>query len=322
MKFRPLSPLAVMVLLLTACSSVTGVRTRPDDYSTKGVRYWLAAPYLLVAAPLEVHRDQSFFIFDRDSGLMAIPDAKWVAPTAQPTSSTSSGSGGTSGVSFRGIDDPIVLASLRRLPRASVHLAEATGQGDFGTGADDVKNASGDDPSTMKDASSAGDKGKSASPKPTEKNPSNSSKSSVSLVWLPDYCHQYALRQRAVLASQKTNLTLVDGWKLGSLETEQDSTALVGKLIDLAGTLIGARKEIQIAELEAEAAPSEGEPQVGEKRIHLLRERVVYLKPGLYPLLERQTVDGGDECDQVGHITLAQLEYRTSTVWSQAEYLD
>lgn len=53
------------------------------------------------------------------------------------------------------------------------------------------------------------------------------------IVWLPDYSRRYRVDTWNFLATGHFKFTIADGWKLVSIDSESDNTALVQKLLDV-----------------------------------------------------------------------------------------
>jgi hypothetical protein len=120
----------------------------------------------------------------------------------------------------------------------------------------------------------------------------------VELVYLPDYCHQYALQLRSDLATLNANVTFADGWKLLGLDSKADNTQIVGKVLDVIATL-----KTGVAPIAA----GEGKPEDSEAVKNLLAQApgkgpylyvkktvVRRLKPGIYAIFTRTNA-----CDAV-----------------------
>ena len=287
---------AISVLALNGCASVTAERVKPGNYDTKGVRYWLAAPYLVVRSPIEVARAEAIYQLNPTTGTL--------------TQLAVTNAGGTARASATQTEFGA------RIFRTSVDQEPVTPGKTEGPGTPAATKpvATGEDKPTEKPA----EKPAAAPSLPFSKPealgeraaPANLA-DAVAIQWLPDYCQQYAFRQTAVLAGLKVKVTLADGWKLSSLESEGDSTAVMNKLIDLVGTGIGARRDIAVETIKAEAASAEEQADVVR---YLRRTKITYLKPGLYSL-----VSAG--CDTERTISLSKLEYETADVWSELAFV-
>jgi hypothetical protein len=184
--------------------------------------------------------------------------------------------------------------------------AQSGGSDKLGAGNDDKGGGSGSAP---KPTNTPG-QGDSAPAKPTPKPAADAEalKDAISILWLPDPCHLYSVRVKTVLGTQKANLTLADGWRLEAFETDQDTTDVAEKFLDLAGIFITAQKDIKVAAAGGEAAEGEAdggeqdggeeEAQSGEESLRPEPARVLWrkvtsisVKPGVYPLFARSGAD-------------------------------
>ena len=284
---------------LAGCTSVTATRVKPDDYKTEGVRYWLAAPYVLVRFPTEVSRTEELFQFTAgDKKFEPLGPLAGHAPASWMPGQANS---------------IITHASLFSVAvKNPAKPPAAAGSGALGTGShDDPKPAAGQDPGTGKPPAAADAGPTTPSSHAPERAAPSSLADAVSVVWLPDYCEQYAVSQRSVLASLKFTVELGDGWKLGKLDTSQDSTAVVGKILDLVGTGIGAQKDIAVEKIKAGAAGSQAKQAIQART--LVRTTVRYLKPGLYPILIRNSND----CTAAPTFSLKAFQYEESVFWTE-----
>jgi|GEM_PF-5129138 len=135
--------------------------------------------------------------------------------------------------------------------------------------------------------------------------PSDTSKA-YEVVLVPDTSKPYELFiKNTGLINSEVDLTLTDGWNLTSIGVKNDSTAALSALSSIAGSIIGAQKEIKVAEitksqqLELEklkqqgAAGSFGSAQSAEQGPtevsysilgYTRKVTISFILPGIYPL--------------------------------------
>ena len=125
---------------------------------------------------------------------------------------------------------------------------------------------------------------------------------------VPDLSREYELLiAPALFASSKIDVTLSDGWRLTSLNTESGENQMVGAHKDLAAAVLGAQKEVRLAEIGREqalelarltnkeaipAAVGTAQNQPEDRKFHALLRVVGYVKkvtittvtPGIYDL--------------------------------------
>lgn len=120
--------------------------------------------------------------------------------------------------------------------------------------------------------------------------------SAVDIIYLPDYCHQYALQQTSTLATLNANSTFGDGWKLLGLDSKSDSTQIIGKVVDLITAVktggISATKDTGEGE-EAKTDMKALEQYIpaltttGSHYIYWKKSTLRRLKPGIYEIFTR-----------------------------------
>lgn len=263
------------VISLYGCTSVTAYRVKPDDYSTNGIRYWLAMPYLIVRSPVEVSRMENLYKIDIGSS------------TLKPLEI---------GPGNNGISAPPSRTSPAQM--------------------DDTK----------KPKAPAGGSKQEAPPKPEpappDSTPSGPWSDVINIVWMPDYCQQYALNQSSFLAKLDAVVTLGDGWRLGSLDTKTDSTQLLSKVLEVIGSIQVAKQggtsqqPPQTSGGPSSAASILGTEVEGKPLVTYLKQsKVTYLKPGLYPIFSRKTKSG--QCESVPELDLSKFEFVTADTWSE-----
>lgn len=248
----------LVALVATGCGTITAHKVTYEDATTEGVRYWLPTPYLMVSEPVSLFETQSLWT-SRGNELVRLCEADCPAADAPP-------------------------ADARDEDRAAARRYE-TDRGDElpipgrSPAGEDRREASDDKPApTGNDGKKLGGGGKPAV------NPG-----AISIVWLPDYCQMYAVQGRAGLGSQSLKVTLEDGWRLSSIDSETDNTQILESLTSLAKTFLETRADVKTAEIEAatdeDAAPKE-KARVPAK---VYRKTVSYgLRPGLYRLVDQK----------------------------------
>lgn len=116
----------------------------------------------------------------------------------------------------------------------------------------------------------------------------------LEVIYLPDYCHQYALQMTSNLATLNADVTFGDGWKLLGLNSKADSTVLVGKVLDViaaikAGVAPVAAEPGKPEDEDTQKALSEFAAAAPSKDAYLYVKKSVIkrLKPGIYPIFKR-----------------------------------
>lgn len=216
-----------LLACLPGCTTVTAKRVTSNDYTTEGVRYWMAEPYLLVKARIELSR-------------------------------------------------------IETLEPASAHQDTAPG-------------------ALKSDCASSSDC----------PNPPTNPADGIGIVWLPDYCQEYALQQSVKLASLKWKIELADGWRLTSVDMDADATQVATKILDVLSTAVTAGKDIAVAGSNARARAAAGEAGTGPS----CRKRTVvkYLNPGVYRLFVRPS----DNCGATPKFSLEPLKIETVVCLSE-----
>lgn len=258
---------ALFLLLMSqaACSNVTVKRIKdPDDHSTEGYRYWLSAPYVMVTAPVEVGHKEDIVKADTAHATLTpfapCPSGKCdqaQQQTMQPTA--------TQGV----VPPPPPALRARVQPQA---------KGD------------GNAPPPVSASGAAGGPVASANAAPAAAPASaaqaGASSSPITLVWLPDYCEEYAVSQTNFLSSQTLTLTFGDGHRLDGSTATLDATATVGNLMNMIGTIASAA--LGGGKPSSSTGSSTSKAQDAEAARLFKHTTITYIKPGLYPLTERK----------------------------------
>ena len=250
MKVVKLLVLTLVVLSMSACAQVNIKRVKPGDYKTEGIRYYMAAPYLMVRAAVEIERTEKIFEVADDGKTVRIAPAEMVSKVG-----------------------------IRKGDLLGPHSS----------------------PSTI----------------PTQAF-GESLASTAEVVWLPDYCEQYAVNGDAGMNKLKLDVTLSNGWALSSVAIEADSSAAAGKLVDLLGTLVGAGKELGLKSMQQ--AGGEEEPEGGAASsggdlypgLLLRKTELKHIQPGLYPLSGRKE----DNCSNRPVFAAPAFQLRTTVRWS------
>lgn len=267
---------AIACIALGACASVTATKVSRDDGLTnpdaKGIRYWLAMPYLIVRTRVEVSRTDE--IMQLRPGEAALQPLKTLAAGTGAAGGAAHGDGAALPPAPKAPDG--VKTAKGAPPVAAIPKQKAGDSGGKGGGDGGV----GKGPATPGDSAGA--------PEPSAGTPTESA---LSVVWLPDYCEQFALEQTSFLSKLETKFTLEDGWRLASVESKSDSTDIVGKVLDLVGAIKGVSAP-------APSKPSDGAATAGTDTTtasdlkYVRKTTVKYLKPGIYPLFKRDEGNG------------------------------
>jgi len=312
--------LLFLVISCLGCSTITAKKVGPNE-KVDGIRYWLSAPYLMVQAPVEVKRTETLYRVDLNADdhrkLKLVP----MEDEANPT-------GGAAGHAALYIDrkEPlgqIVLAASTKPPTAGGGLPGQLPPADAHPG------GTGTNPSPPTATPGAGGGtgvgGSDTPPSGKDTPPATPPANAVSIVWLPDYCEQYALQQTNVLSTSKLKVDLGDGWKLSGLDSTLDSTTLLGKVLDLAGSVVGAGKGGGSGSGTGSGGGSAGGSNgAGNLALHgssivvyLRKVDSISLRPGLYPLTEHSGgVAGDDSCDKRAHYKFPTNITEASTTWT------
>ncbi len=285
--------------LTGACAEVSAVRVRSNDFETKGMRYYLPAPYLAITAPIEISRTETILVSNP-------PYHEFVQLCEKGAGSDCKEAPGNETRS--GIDSRGTIADGREVGRASVKSPSTSETYKGASGGSKKGTAKPVDPTepvppkkedgTLELLDKPDPTAPAEDSKPKNDEQSNSpasSEAALSIVWLPDTCRELAVSVKNRLAKTKSAFTFGDGWKLTQVNEESDTTEVMGKIIDLAGTWIGATKEVRIAKLkESEPASPEStnpEAQSGTangdlKPVFITRTTIQRLMPGVYPLFD------------------------------------
>jgi len=306
------------IVYMSGCST-TSVSRVTGDPNAKGLRYWLAAPYVLVGAPVEVSRTEQVYRLEGEV-LTLVQPSKWLpgdSAGTYPPNPPAPAAGGSAGV----LTPPPMPGS--RTKRAAPGKA----------GADKVKQpnkAENKAPETettpVEDHANEGAAAKDATAAP-KADKGSSAANTIAIVWLPDYCEQYAVEQSNTLSTASMKITLADGAKFDHLDSSNDSSAAVGKLLDtvaaVAGKAIDAGKDVKVATIQKEAASKAASSALGAQATKgLLLRRTISssLKPGLYPMFERPAdKDGKTDCNATPRLSSALAGAAISTVESWTE---
>jgi hypothetical protein len=292
----------VALVLAASCTSNVGVRrVKPNDYSTPGYRYYLSQPMLLVRSPIELARTEDLYTLNRGSNALS------------PVRTDSI----NAGIPRQGTVDvvnpePPAPAGNKPLRRAKTPPAKS----------DEPKGAAAAKPENETGKNVGENTAKEAAAlRPAVRADPTAIADTIALVWVPDHCEQYAISQTNRLSSQTTKFSFAEGWRLDGQEVTSDTTVLAAKLVDLAssitGTLVGAKKEVDIARINATATGDQDEEaQAGTRHTLWRRTTVTYLKPGLYSLFTRETCDGAPS------LQLPALAIMTATYFDTIDPLD
>lgn len=315
------------ILALSACSSIDVTRVKPDDYHTKGFRYWSGMPYLLVRAPVEVARTDSLFLYERNG---------------EAAKKLTAVGGGFPGAGGDGRPSP---ASGEEVVE---YLAEVAAQGEKG-GSGQLKSGpeaiaatktqgryfaaaeNGDQPRPPDGEDPPPGPGAIAAPVVPYSRPEAREERPVptpiadvvAIVYLPDYCHQYAVHPHAVWSKVDAKVSLKDGWALDTSDSKLNAT-------DVLTAVVGAVAAVKGAPAQGQALASGGGDTGGggsaptpqswfgsaltAPKIVLRKTVTTYLKPGLYALV----ADG--PCEARRTFDIQALKYETSETWSELKF--
>ncbi len=280
---KTLLPTAAIILLscvavLMGCATIDVVRIKDGNDQRKGLRYWLPAPYVIVKAPVGVSYVQDLAEIDDKGNVTGL--------TANPL-------GASNGVSGPAGSATIMNSHSSCIPGDTSGPTASSGSG----------NDQGDaNPSPPGEAPGANKTPAAEDSVPMPK-PAASSEA-IAIVWLPDYCQQYAIDASERGASTQLHVTFADGWQLTSYNAQMNSTEVLNKMVDALASVVGTA-----AKAAASAAPASapqaavagiqaGASEVAKstagnhppKRL-FLRTTTAVLQPGVYPLF---TYEGND----------------------------
>lgn len=130
---------------------------------------------------------------------------------------------------------------------------------------------------------------------------------SISVIWVPNVDKEYELViTPSSFASSDLSIKLTDGWKLESITAKTGDNQLIKELSDTLRTVIGAQKEVKIAEITREQAVKLKEMELsskadeGQKTMSFVQERkkvpirivgfvrktvITAIEPGLHELI-------------------------------------
>jgi hypothetical protein len=135
--------------------------------------------------------------------------------------------------------------------------------------------------------------------------------SGVSIIWLPDYCEQYAYNSKSILAKADATVSLADGCRLESVASSQDSTAIASKLFDLVGIRMQADAATKQARIEASKPTTPSALSAQFVPVQWIRTDAWDLYPGLYPIFKR------DNCDSNPRFEPKSFDIRPSVSWTR-----
>jgi hypothetical protein len=291
------------IVCASACST-TSVTRVTGDHDAKGLRYWLAAPYVLVSAPVEVSRTEHVYRLEGDV-LTLVPPGKWLPgdsagmlPLGPPVATPAV----VPPVTVAPPPMPVVPGGKGgdKAKQKKAGAAKESKDAEDGTTLVEDKAKDGSDPKDGAGATAKADKGSAPA-------------SVISIVWLPDYCEQYAVSQSNTLSAASMKIALADGWKFVNFDASNDSSAAIGKLLDtvatVAGKAVDASKDVRVATIQKDAAAIKAGSTAGAQATKgpLLRRTISSsLKPGIYPLFERPAdKEGKINCDATPHLSAA-----------------
>jgi hypothetical protein len=231
--------LAITAFLLFGCASVTATRTKPDDYTTQGIRYWLPQPFLLVKEAVLISEEESFWRFNTaEDKLEKIGESVHKLAAA-----------------------PVPAPKLKTSERKKADRRPA-----------DTEPPEKDEPESGKQTSGP-----------------------IEIVFLPDYCEQYAIRMDSQFASVDANITFSDGWKLLGLDSKADSTQIVAKMLEVVaavksgGVAAAGTEENSSESAEADAKTIAKSAATKGTYFYIKKTVSTRLKVGLFPLYKRDS---------------------------------
>ena len=322
--FTPWRSLFLVLLALAAigCSNTTVKRVfleqdAKTSSSPEGFRYYGSTLYLLVTSPVVLTRTEELVTLNAGartltpfsscefspcipapapSGTPGVPPPP--PPPPPPASPTPAPAVPTSALSK--------TDKKTTKPKAAPADPAAPVVGGKDTSKGDTAPASPQDPSKTADT-------------PSSAPSSSANKGAVAIVWLPDYCEQYAVSSSNVLSSHSLKLKLNDGWQFDNVDASNDSTVVIGKVLDAVTSVVGAFKGSTTSTTGGTSSKtSKGTgAQAGTERI-FRHTKTVSLKPGLYRIFTRKpTPDPKDACTVRPEFAADEFKTVVSESWEE-----
>ncbi len=274
-------------LVGSGCSTISVSHVRGSDYKTAGVRYWLPAPYLLVKTPVEISRTETLFSLspiDNTVLRRVLPCDDGQAP-CRPQPAVPPPPPVASGI-------PPLRPGMAAGSQSATEDSTAAAAAPSASGSDHVVTAE-------RDGGAPG----------------------ATIVWLPDYCQQYAISEKAHAGSQKVQIQLAEGWKLTALNTEINNTEVLQKMFDtissLAGSMISPTQKLASAGVQTATGALERGAQGGRTRL-FRRTQIITFRPGLYPLLQYpQSQDNEPDCARLPSFRPPKDATEQNEFWSE-----
>jgi hypothetical protein len=252
------------------------------DHCTKGFRYYLSRPYVVVEKPVCVSEEISLLVVDTKSDLEGQVPAQ-------------------------------LLEQVKMLLDSPATVSSSAG-GSPGTMAED---GAGPDKSSEDEQTKQKTQGTAYTLSPEDLQPDNTPtvdlKGSIKVVFLPDMDEQYAVHNTSFLGKIAYRLAFKDGWQLQGVSADTDNTAVAIALLKAVQTGIDTAKKVAMKRNAlAQALKKPAEPAAGNNKAAMLKDgkddslRIMevatctYLKPGLYRINKPWEMDGGIACDQDG----------------------
>ncbi|MBQ0944322.1 hypothetical protein KAK07_13355 [Ideonella sp. 4Y16] len=301
--------LAVSVLALAGCASVSVVRVTEGSQQPEGLPFYLPRPYVQVYEPFVIG-SKPYLV----SGKLS-PDGKYLL---------------VDNVSDQGALDGLFRSDLSKeqAPRVPVNVIRKRGvatdspgltgsaQGGTETSATAAAPASAIPAASAASAASAPDSAGSA---PTGTQPSGNFNVSVTnttslfpptlgrrffdVVWMPDFEEKYVVQGKPGLGNTNIGVTMTQGWGLYGLDARVDNSAIVKPLLDFYSTGFDALGKLAKSKIfpagELTGGGAQGAIETAElppgARVTVKVTRVQVVAPGLYPILKPKEVSGATE---------------------------
>lgn len=268
-------------LCLGGCAATTVTRVRPSDMDTPGVRYWLPTPYLAVTAPVLVYESKILFQLEEKAGMSSRLTRVCVDECSPPSDTPPEDS--------QPSPDPAAASAKPSIPNKSKKPSPVPNKAGVPSWGTIPGQQSGGTSGSSGDAAS-----KNAKPDKPDK-PATPPPNSVSVVWLPDHCEQYAVDFSSDSAINKSKIVLADGWKLSELDVDVDNTTIGTKALDTIATIAeavagalapGSGSGSDDDDSANDPGSTDDGAQSGSRK-YVLKTTKVYLQPGVYPLFTR-----------------------------------
>lgn len=292
--------LAVSVLALASCASVSVLKVTEGAQQPEGIPFYLPRPYVQVYEPFVIG-SKAYLV----SGKLS-QDGKYLL---------------IDNVKDQGSLDGLFRSELSREQalRVPVNIIRKPGAGPRASGLTGSAQGETEAPAAPASAASAASAPDSAGSAPTGSQPSGNFNVSVTnttslfpptlgrrffdVVWMPDFDEKYVVQGKPGLGNTNIGLTMTQGWGLYGLDARVDNSALVKPLLDFYSTGFDALGKLAKSKIfpagELTGGGAQGAIETADlppgARVTVKVTRVQVVAPGLYPILKAKEVSGVTE---------------------------